>query len=195
MHTLSYRFIALLSSSLGLVACGGGNGPASSHNSVNGTVHGQTYSIQDAVSARLTSAPDSLAVVALTSTNNACADAAAVTLRANQKFAVIEMFEVGTNKTAPTGPGTYTIYAGSGTPPVKAASWKANIEDSMCHDIVADRGSAVSGTITLTEVSGDLFAGHYDVVLDSGDHVTGEFQPEPCPEIQNASTSPTHTCS
>ena len=40
-----------------------------------------------------------------------------------------------------------------------------------------------SGTVTLDSVSGDVFSGTFDIVLDSGDHVTGAFHPSACPGL------------
>ncbi|HSN25222.1 MAG TPA: hypothetical protein VLT45_03020, partial [Kofleriaceae bacterium] len=53
------------------------------------------------------------------------------------------------------------------------------------NDAVAD-----SGMVVLTGVSGGTFSGTFDVVMDSGDHVTGTFDAPTCTEQRN----PDPTC-
>lgn len=57
------------------------------------------------------------------------------------------------------------------------------------------RAAGTSGTVTLTSVSGNRFSGNFDLVLDSGDHVTGSFDPEECPALNTAlDNSMTSSC-
>jgi len=178
-----------------LVACGGGGGGGSG-GSVEGNIHGSAFSIQDAVSASV--AIDTTlhgALIVMSSTSGLCKDAATNAVHPNQKAVLITLFDVnGTTLNTPTVPGTYAIYQGSGTPPSKTASWDASVTDATCNEIDASGATATTGTVTLSGISGNTFSGSYDVVLDSGDHVTGSFDPEACPDIQKAIDSTTATC-
>jgi hypothetical protein len=52
-----------------------------------------------------------------------------------------------------------------------------------------------SGSVTLTKATGGVFAGSYDVVLNTGDRITGMFDPAACPALQAAASSTDdHTC-
>lgn len=174
-----------------LVACDGGG----SGGSVDGNIHGSAFSIQDAVSASVAFDTVHGAVIAMSSTSGLCKDIAANAVHPNQKVVVITLFDVnGTTLNTPTAPGSYTIFQDSGTPPSKAASWFASVNDATCNEIDASGATATTGTVTLSGISGNAFSGSYDVVLDSGDHVTGSFDPEACPDLQKAFDSPTATC-
>jgi hypothetical protein len=176
-----------------LVACGGGGG---SGGSVEGNIHGSTFAIQDAVSASVAIGTVHGAVIFMSSTAGLCKDAAANVVHPNQKAIAITLFDVnGTTLNTPTAPGTYTIFQGSGTPSAKAAAWVASVSDATCNDIMASGATAMTGTVTLSGISGNAFSGSYDIVLDSGDHVTGSFDPEACPDIQMAiNNTTTSTC-
>src|SRR5262249_16777398 len=92
--------------------------------------------------------------------------------------------------TLPTGPGTFTIGAATGN----AATWVSIVTDATCTELPTSEATATSGTITLTATSGNVFDGTYDVVLDSGDSVTGKFSPVGCSGLQtrlDATTPPT----
>jgi hypothetical protein len=166
-----------------LVACGGGG----SGGSVDGKIRGNAFSIQDAVSASVAIGPLHTAAIVMSSTGGLCKDAAANAVHPNQKVVVMTLFDVnGTTFNTPTVPGTYTIFQGSGTPPAKTATWNAEVSDATCKDIEASSAEATTGTVTLSAINGNSFSGSYDVVLDSGDHVTGSFDPDACPDIQTA---------
>jgi len=49
--------------------------------------------------------------------------------------------------------------------------------------------SASSGTVKLTAINSDTFSGSFDVMLNSGDHVTGDFDPQPCPALSGSAAS------
>jgi hypothetical protein len=49
--------------------------------------------------------------------------------------------------------------------------------------------------VTLTVVGGGVFHGNFDVTLDSGDHITGSFNPSLCEDLPAAFKDPgTPTC-
>jgi len=182
---------------LALVACGGSG--SSNGGSVSGTVHGSSISIADSVSAAVTATISGTVVhgayILLASTANTCADVGSDQAHPNEKGLGIILFDVnGTTYTAPTAPGTYSVYQGTGTPPPKVATLNVYVLDATCKDITASEAKGMTGTVTLTTVSGNLYSGNYDVALDSGDHITGSFDPEECPGLMNfvgSSTPPT----
>jgi hypothetical protein len=161
-----------------LAACGGGAG------SVQGTIHGQSFAVADVVSAAAHySSETNSAAVALTSSSNACSDLTDDIERRNGAMIVIRL-------TAPTGhdaappPGKYPIDAGS---PMNATI-SMFATDTRCAGVEASRAAAVSGMITLTSIAGEAFGGGFDVVLDSGEHLSGDFDPVACPALDFALT-------
>ena len=87
----------------------------------------------------------------------------------------------GTTATAPGTPGSFAVIPPFFTPPPgMVTDWGTGAVDSSCAFIDASRATGTSGTVTLDSVSGDAFAGACDVVLTSGDHVTGSFDAKPC---------------
>jgi hypothetical protein len=150
---------------------------------VTGTIHGQPISVANAISASVTRSSLHFAAILLGSTPNLCADQMTNTEHPNQASLVIWLFDFSTG-TAPTMPGTFSIYQSA--PPPMAAMVSAEFTDASCQAITADSVQAMTGTVTLTSVSGNAFDGSFDVALDSGDHVTGDFAPEECPAIQTA---------
>jgi hypothetical protein len=80
---------------------------------------------------------------------------------------------------APSVPGTFTAFdpGGSAPPPIQSALLYTSILDATCGNDAADETASVSGSVTLTAVGGGVYAGQFDVVLDSGDQVTGSFDP------------------
>lgn len=178
-----------------LPACGGQGG------SIGGSVHGKTLSINAAASAIVTTSgggqTSGEAEIALSSDGSLCSDLGANVLRKNESGILLTLYDVdaSNNSTAPTAPGTYTIYTQNGPPPPKSAVLLVNVLDDHCQDLTADEARAMSGSVTLGSVSGNVFAGSFDVMLDSGDHLTGSFAPDACPALQTAmSTSADPTC-
>ncbi len=136
--------------------------------------------------------------IVLASTSNLCADESASPPidRKDQKLVTIQLRDVsGATRTAPTAPGTYTIYPDSGSEPARSASLLEATLDGTCQPIDADAAQGQSGTVTLTSVAGGVFAGSYDVVLNTGGHVTGSFSPSACPQLSTAvNSTDTHSC-
>jgi len=170
-----------------LAACGGPG-------SVDGKVKGQNYAVSSSASAAvtLTVATTQLhgAAIAMTSTGGLCADLGANTVHPGQQYVTIFLSDVNNlTFSTPTVPGTYSIYQSNTSPPPKAATMSLGTYDATCQKIDSQSAAASSGTVMLDTVSGNKFAGTFDVVLDSGDHVTGEFDPQECPGIQTAINS------
>jgi hypothetical protein len=183
--------IIFLASTIALAACGSSS---SNGGSVTGTIHGQSFAIEDAISASISGTdtngnPFSEVAVIMATSKNLC-----TTLGANQQPKNIKAVQIavadfsGTSLSAPTTPGTFTI---TQTAMPMIGAWSAIVTDASCMDVPASDAKGTSGTITLTSISNGAYDGHYDVVLDSGDHVTGSFNPEPCPALQTALNSTT----
>ncbi len=150
----------------------------------------------DQISATVTSADTGgRATVMLASTPRLCDDATASPPidRAGQHYIAIDLEDVANGTTtAPIAPGAYTIYPNTGTMPAHTALLRSGDLDATCQplgDINAD-----SGTVTIASISGAAFAGSYDVVLSSGEHLTGSFAPSACAALATALATSPHRC-
>lgn len=163
-----------------LAACGGNDA-----GSVSGKVHGTSISVDDSISAAVTiNTNQHGASIVLANTPNACADITNRVTHPNEKVVIISVADYANlTFTTPTAPGTYSIYQG-GSIPAKAAKLQVVMDDLNCNAIDNMGATATSGTVTLTTVSGNTFAGSFDALLDSQDHITGSFSPTECPAIQ-----------
>lgn len=165
-----------------LAACGGNDAGG-----VSGMVHGTTIPVDDTVSAAITINNNQHgAAIVLANTPNVCPDLMNRVNHPSEKVVIITVADYANlTLTTPTAPGTYSIYQG-GTAPPKAATLQVVMDDLNCQDIANMGAKATSGTVTLTKVSGNTFAGTFDALLDSQDHITGSFNPTECPAIQSA---------
>src|SRR3569623_210888 len=163
-----------------LVACGGNDA-----GSVSGTVKGAGISIIDSISASvMLNSNQHAAAIALTSSSGACTEVTNRVTHPSEKVVIITVADVNNlTLTTPTAPGMYSIYQG-GMAPAKAATLEVKFSDLNCNDISNMDAKATTGTVTLSEISGNAFEGSFDVVLDSGDHIKGSFDPSECPQIQ-----------
>jgi hypothetical protein len=181
----------------GAVGCGSSGGGGDDA----GEPPGGSFDIAGSISATVTTTDgagddSSAARIVLASTADLCGDAGAspVIDRKGQRFITIELRDVnGAVKTAPTAPGTYTIYPNTGSEPAKSASLIAGGLDDTCQLDDDLSASGQSGTVTLTSVTGGVYAGSYDVVLNTGEKVAGSFAPTGCPALATAS-SDEHSC-
>ena len=177
-------------------------GCTSSAGSVSGETPGGAFDVADMISATVTTSDgggdtSSSARIVLASTSNLCSDATASPAvdRQHQRFVTIELRNVsGSVKTAPTAPGTYTIYPNTGSEPAKSASLTVGGLDGTCQLIDEESGLAQSGTVTLTSVTGGVYAGSYDVVLNTGGHITSSFAPKACPQLATVTSADQHSC-
>jgi hypothetical protein len=162
------------------MACSGGGSPGS----ISGTIHGQSFPVSDAISATVTlQGGSSAAEIILADMSGLCADLSADQQPKNIKGAGIVVANASaTMLSAPTAPGTFVVAATTGG----TAIWNAFVDDANCQNVTADSAMGTSGTVTITSINNNAISGHFDVVLDSGDHVTGSFSPEACPAIQTA---------
>ena len=167
-----------------LAACG-------SPGSVDGTVKGQAYDVGSSASATVTitfgTAQLHGAAIAMASTGGLCKDAEMNVVHPSQQYVTMFLADVnGVSFTTPTVPGTYSIYQTGTSPPPKAATLSVGTYDATCQQIETQSAAAISGTVVLDSISGNKFTGTYDVALNSGDHITGHFDPEGCPGLQTA---------
>jgi hypothetical protein len=165
-----------------VAACGGDDA-----GSVSGTVHGTAISVGDSVSAAVTlNSNQHGAAIVLTNKADACKQLTDHVQHPSENIVIITVADVANlTLTTPTAPGDYSIYQG-GAAPAKAATLQVVETDLNCNPISNNGAKATSGTVTLTTVSGNTFAGHFDALLDSEDHITGTFSPSECPAIQSA---------
>jgi hypothetical protein len=165
-----------------LAACGGDDA-----GSVSGTVHGNAISVADSVSAAITiNRNQHGAAILLANKGSLCPDLMNRVEHQGEKVVIITVEDVNNlTLTTPTAPGMYSIYQGGSAPP-KAATLQVIVDDVNCNKVDNMGAKATSGSVTLTTVSGNTFAGTFDVVLDSGDHIKGSFNPSECPAIQSA---------
>ena len=165
-----------------VAACGGDDA-----GSVSGTVNGTSIPVSDSVSAAVTiNSNQHGAAILLTNTGDACGQLTDHVQHPSEKIVVITVADYANlTLTTPTAPGDYSIYQG-GTPPAHAATLQVIVDDLNCNAVTSDGAKATSGTVKLTKVSGNTFAGSFDALLDSEDHITGSFDPTECPSIQNA---------
>ncbi|HYV66412.1 MAG TPA: hypothetical protein VE964_09225 [Myxococcales bacterium] len=84
----------------------------------------------------------------------------------------------------PAGTGSFTIVPASftGQFPAHWAVAAFDMTGDSCQNLVG--GNAVSGTVTLTSKAGGAYAGSFDLIFDSGDHVTGTFAAAHCAGIE-----------
>lgn len=189
-HACSSAVVAIIG--LAATACGDdGGSPAT----MTGTVHGESYGLVDAISSSITyTTPGGRtiheALIALTNTDGACESAMSNTVHPSEQDIIIELTDFdGATFAVPTMPGTYTVYTGNGMEPAKTAFFRALAVDTACNDVPAKDAGGASGTVTLTRITDDAFAGTFDVTLDTGEHVTGRFDPEECSALQTPSSS------
>jgi hypothetical protein len=85
----------------------------------------------------------------------------------------------------PSGPGTYQMYTLEALPMTGLAGECGIIaDDATCRIALGPR--CTSGSVTLTRVDAQGYAGTYDVVLDNGDHLAGAFDSPSCPDVSEA---------
>jgi hypothetical protein len=161
-----------------LVGCSSSSTPGA----VKGTIRGNDYPVVDSISAILTSFGDSAAMIVLSSSTDVCLPPDAQIQHPGETTLVIVLQD---GNAAPTATGTYTAFdpSSNAPPPAKLATLYTSILTAACTNNADDQTAAVSGSVTLTSVGGGVYAGHFDVVLDSGDHITGTFNPTACGQL------------
>jgi len=164
-----------------LAGCSSGSSSSTS-SAVHGTIRGNAYPIVDAVSATVTSSDASEAFIVLSSTPDLCQPPDAQIQHPGEKTVVLVLQD---GNAAPTAPGVYTVVdpVGNTPPPPRAAVLYTSVLDAMCANNADDQTGGTSGTVTLSSAGGGVYEGQFDVMLDSGDHITGSFQPTLCDQL------------
>jgi hypothetical protein len=171
----------------------------SSGGDVSGTTPGDSVDVQATVSAVVTTSDggdsSSEARIILSSSGSVCADAGANIDRKGSRFIAITLRDVsGSTASAPAAAGTYTIYPNTGSQPPKEALLETGGLDDTCQLVDDEQASGQSGTVVLDSAAGGAFKGTFDVVLNTGDHITGSFDPIPCPALQMLTMGGEHAC-
>jgi hypothetical protein len=159
-------------------------------NAVVGTIAGNSYAIQDAVSFADKST-DGTALVIMSTMPGVCARLAADTIDPRERLVTITMSDSTSRASSPpTSPGTYTV---STTSSAKSGGVSSDAFDPTCTHVDAQSVSATSGSIQLLSIAGNVFAGTFDVSFSTtGDHITGSFSPASCPTLVTVPTVPSH---
>lgn len=170
---------------------------SSSGASFSGTIHGQSFSPQEAISGTVTATDGSgntTGYLLIANRTGLCADAAGnKTPKSLAGFLILLNEYTGNadHTVSPSGAGTFVVSNGS-SGKIAFAAFISN--DDSCQEINAKSAAAASGTVTLTSASAGNYAGSYDLMLDSGDHVTGSFSSANCSAITTLGSSSTPTC-
>ncbi|HEY3803940.1 MAG TPA: hypothetical protein VGL61_15095 [Kofleriaceae bacterium] len=185
-----------------VVGCGSSNSPntpspdAASHspdamaltNATAGTVAGNSYVIQDAVSLADHST-DGTALVIMSTMPGICDRLAAGTIDANERFVTITMSDsTQTSSSPPASPGTFTVSTMSSA---NFGGVSTDVFDGTCTHVDDQSVDATSGSVQVVSVAGNVFTGTFDVSFSvTGDHLTGSFSPTSCPNLVTVPTSP-----
>jgi hypothetical protein len=157
-------------------------------NAVVGTVAGNSYAIQDAVSIA-DHATDGTALVIMSTMPGICTRLTAGTVDPNERFVTITMSNsTSTSSSPPTSAGTYTV---STTSTAQSGGVTTDVFDANCMHVDDDSVDATSGSVTLQAVNGNVFSGTFDVSFSTtGDHITGSFAPASCATLEPVPTTP-----
>ena len=155
---------------------------------MSGPIKGKTFVVADAITLVR---PDGVEI-ALASSPDQCVPAAQQVQHPNETALLILLadYDASTgHATAPSAAGTYTIDTGSTMMP-HGATVEGNILDATCVNDADNAALASSGTVALSSVANGTFTGTFDVLMDSGDHITGSFAAPTCAQPKN----PDPTC-
>ncbi len=160
--------------------CGGN----SSGGSISGTIGGETFPVEDVISAQVLAHDNKgntamVGAIMLGNIRDLCNEIGAHNMAPNFRGLFMNPFIVSAAIEPPTV-GAYTVAGDSGN--VVTSNTLAT--DSTCTGLPALTVNGSGGTVTLTSVSGDVLAGHFDMMMANGDHITGSFTPEACPGFQ-----------
>jgi hypothetical protein len=155
------------------------------------------------------SASGKVAAVVLTSVGGLCAKVSANQEPKNSQYFVLVVADVNLSTgdvSAPAAVGNYAVVAPTvKIPPPHFAKVLFQTTDASCHTDSAHSEPGATGTIQLTRVDANGFAGTYDITLQqfdssgnpvgTADHVTGNFNSVNCNGLAGLiSTSRQTTC-
>jgi hypothetical protein len=91
----------------------------------------------------------------------------------------------------PSASGTYQMYSLATLPATGLVGGCEYLTfDVACATAIVDM--CASGTVTLTRVDADGYAGSLDVVMASGSHITQTFDTSACPDVSEAGFGTCH---
>lgn len=168
------------------LACGGAVTPTdlTGSASFNGTVHGKPVTATDASSAVVQGNVSGVVVqsagILISSAPGICSTLASGKQPKSWQYLALGAAEQqGSTIGPPRSPGAFTIITGP-TTETRIAVAQFHETDASCTDLgAAGDASAVSGTVTLTTV-GLSYAGSFDLMLDTGERVSGLFKAPGC---------------
>jgi hypothetical protein len=179
-HAYSCSLILPLAALVACTSSSASDGP----DAITGTIRGNPYPVAESISATLSSNRGSRAVIVLSSASDTCTPADAQIAHPGETTLIVMAFDVtGTTTTAaPGAPGTYPIVdVTSQVPPGPRLAFAYTSRlDANCGNPADAQTGSVSGSLVLTDVHDGVYAGTFDIVLDSADHITGEFHPTAC---------------
>jgi hypothetical protein len=158
----------------------------------NGTIGGVSLKAGDAVgapgSAKFNTSPTTpvsinAEIIVLSNSAGLCASATAAKQPKTSQFLTLVLSD---QSNVPTGPGTHTIWAGTGTMPAKLAFAQYDRTDANCASVQPRPLVATSGTVTITSISGNNASASFDLTFDSTEHITGSFSASNCAALIGA---------
>jgi hypothetical protein len=157
-----------------LAGCGGATAAPGPTASVNGSVGGQSFNVVDEIGQVWTThvasgSSVSSAGVVLSSVAGTCTIAERHGNPPNVTTLGIAVEQDGSS----VGSGTYAV--GQGV----AASYE--VIDAECKGARLEQATA--GTVTLTTSTSEWVVGSFDLMFDSGDHLTGTFSAPVCSDL------------
>jgi hypothetical protein len=187
-------FLLAMAGAVVAVGCssggGGGGGSGDGSGSVTGTIAGETMTVKSAISSVVSVGGGANAgAVLLVDASNACAIVTAGNQPPSIHYILIQLGDfAGGTLVPPAAAGPYTVWPNSGTPPAHLAVVSYAKTDATCNQIVNVVGTA--GTLDLTSVSGNAWAGSGSVATGTAGTYTVSFAPAYCPGLGPALTSP-----
>ena len=169
-----------------LAACGGGASAAAPEGtaSVAGSINGTAISEGSAVSAQVQDSKGGSALIEISDDAVLCDQLGEGQIGGGQHRLEIVVYTIGANKQsqAPAAPGPYTLNVQDPGGLFAAVAYLTT--DPACGQIISQSGKATSGTVTLTSIANGIYAGTFDIKLDTGDRLTGSFSPSACAALQ-----------
>jgi hypothetical protein len=185
-----------------VMACASSPTASDGPDTITGAIRGIPYPVAESISATLSSTRGSQAVIVLSSSRDACTPADAQIAHPGETTLIVIAADVtGTDShttEAPGAPGTYPVIdiTTQTTPGPRFAFAYTSRLDASCGNPAEDQTSSVSGSLVLTAAHDGVYAGTFDIVLDSADHITGEFHPTACSTLPAifSGANPRPTC-
>jgi len=163
-----------------MISAGCASDPASEPGgTISGPIKGKPFVVADAFAL----ARDHSSEIVLSSSPDQCVPAAQQVQHPGETALLLLLSDDDStgHPIVPPPPGTYTINTGSPT----LATVEGNILDANCLNNADNDALASTGTVVLSGVKNGIFEGTFDVLMDSGDHITGSFVAPTCTETPN----------